>query len=163
MQWKDILDNWTEGLYPTFAEQAKGPFIWQTSVLDAKERNEYREIIIPKRFVHKSEYSGPFNEHITKKGNQKEKYAIGFWNVSRDAYLIIPKPRTRKNFQSLFHFSKNASTLQLRKFWIRVATEIRKMLKMYSKVYVNVEGSAVAYLHVRIDTKPKYYKREWFK
>lgn len=163
MQWNKVLNNWSRGLYPKFTQQTKGPFIWQTSVLDSKEQNPYREKIMIKNFVHAAEDRSPFNLQINKKTNSEELYAIGFWNLSKDAYLVIPKPRSGKNFQSLFHFCKNASKLQLRKFWKRVVIEIRNMLKQYPTLYVNVQGSAVAYLHVRLDTKPKYYKGNWFK
>jgi len=163
MQWSQVLYNWSHGLYPKFPSQTEGPFVWQTSVLDSKELNTYREKTTPKNYVHAAEDRSPFHAYLKKKSNSEERYALGFWNISKDAYLVIPKPRSGKNFQSLFHFSQNASNLQQRKFWKRVVIEIRNMLKQYSQLYVNVQGSAVAYLHVRIDTKPKYYKGHWFK
>jgi hypothetical protein len=71
--------------------------------------------------------------------------------------LIIPIPRKNKVFTTLKDFIDNASETQQIEFWKHVAFCIQEMLKIVDKVYVNTHGLGVYYLHVRIDTKPKYY------
>ena len=51
----------------------------------------------------------------------------------------------------------NATDKQQKEFWKKVVSSIKKMLKTNDKVWVSTHGKGVPYLHIRIDTNPKYY------
>jgi len=95
----------------------------------------------------------PYNQYIK---NTKNNYVTSFYSLSKITKLVIPVPR-KKNFTTMKDFIDNASITQQKYFWKRVAKEIKKMLKIYDKVYINTHGLGVYYFHLRIDSKPKYY------
>ena len=76
---------------------------------------------------------------------------------------IIPYPKQNKKFTTLKHFIDNSTKLQQKRFWKKVSNSIKKMLKIYKKVWVSTHGTGVPYLHIRIDTIPKYYITNKFK
>ena len=57
----------------------------------------------------------------------------------------------------------NATDKQQKAFWKKVSNSVTKMLKTHDKVWVSTHGKGVPYLHVRIDTVPKYYLTNKFK
>ena len=64
-------------------------------------------------------------------------------------------PRDGKNYISLKDFIDNASENQQKEFWKYVAKKIISFKKIM--LFMLAHGLAVLYLHVRLDTSPKYY------
>ena len=101
---------------------------------------------------------------FSKKINQsKNKDVLSFFNLSKTSLLVVPKPRNNKKYTTLKQFMDNATMKQQKVFWKKVASSINKMLKTNDKVWVSTHGKGVPYLHIRIDTNPKYYLTKKFK
>lgn len=159
MKWKTVLDNWEQGHYPRLPKSIRKPFIWRTSCLDARENNNFQQEFIPEPFLRKNNHPNPtdLKKHLDSKKNENQHHVVSFKNLSGDTLLIVPKERIGKNFSSLYYFMKEASDIQQRIFWKRVALEAKNQLKHHPYIYISTEGTGVAYLHVRICTYPKYY------
>jgi hypothetical protein len=71
-------------------------------------------------------------------------------------------PRKNKKFTTIKDFIDNASEYQQRKFWIKTANEIKKVLNTNDKIYVSTHGTGVNYFHLRLDKNPKYYQTTKF-
>ena len=71
--------------------------------------------------------------------------------------LVIPIPRKGKNYVTIKDFVDNAPKKQQKEFWKTVSQTIQEQMKIHDKIWVSVHGLGVAYLHVRISRKPKYY------
>jgi len=159
MIWKDKIKEWKKGIIQTYPSNIKKRFFYQTTVIDSNLSNEYKEIYIESERLEKiSQDYSPFNEYFFK---PKNKYVTSFSNLSGDSILIIPIPNKSKyNYTTLKDFIDNAPLKQQKAFWIHVAECIIELLKIVDKVYLNTHGLGVYYLHVRLDTKPKYYSKE---
>lgn len=107
----------------------------------------------------KQDYSS-FEKELNK---SKNNYATSFYNLSKTSYLIVPIPRKGKKFTTMKDFIDNASKIQQKKLWQMVAEKVLMMLKKHNKVWVSTHGTSVPYLHVRIDTRPKYYQTNKYK
>lgn len=156
MLWSDKIKNWENGTdLVDYPENVQNAFIWETSPITKEMNTEYREIILEHESLDKQiqDYQ-PFLEHIEDSDN---KYVIHFTNLNGTCKLIVPMPRKGKSYANLKFFIDSASLNQKIKFWKKVAKQIRKMLKIHDKVWVSTHGLGVSYLHVRIDTIPKYY------
>jgi len=116
--------------------------------------------------VHEADESA-FNEHF--KGGDD---VVCFKNIGGDAMLIAPNPiesnsygRRRQNaYVHLSAFLKFASDQQIHSLWKRVAGELMSCMKREPKksFWLSTSGSGVHWLHVRIDSSPKYYKSKSF-
>ena len=83
---------------------------------------------------------------------------IQFRNLSGDALLIVPTPTTQKpDFEHLAAFLRNATADQKEKLW-QVVGEALKSRISNRPLWLNTSGAAVAWLHVRLDSSPKYYR-----
>jgi hypothetical protein len=84
---------------------------------------------------------------------------IVFQNLSGDATLISPIP-VSKNTACYAHFAKflrEGLEDQVREFWIALGTTA---LSRASKVpfWLSTAGLGVSWLHLRFDSRPKYYR-----
>ena len=161
MKWKDKLVEWKSGNIPDYPNRIKKSFFWETTPVTKSLNTKYKEKYIQSKMLDDmgDDYSS-FKSHITK---SKNKNVLTFYNLSKTALLVVPKPRKGKEYTTLKQFMDNASTTQQKAFWKKVASSVKKMLKKHDKVWVSTHGTGVPYLHVRIDTDPKYYRTDAFR
>lgn len=83
---------------------------------------------------------------------------VSFPNLGGDAQLIVPTDKSAdNNYTHLATFVRNAAPEQVDKFWQVVAEIYRKSISETPK-WLSTSGLGVYWLHVRIDTRPKYYQ-----
>jgi hypothetical protein len=71
--------------------------------------------------------------------------------------LVVPVPVTEEKFYShLASFMRNVPRDQLLAFWRVVGAEMGKAIGT-EKRWLSTHGLGVYWLHVRIDSRPKYY------
>jgi hypothetical protein len=160
-KWTTVLSEWESGNYPKMPADIKKPFLWRTSVLSRDADLPYKEEFTEdKRLLsHTRQDLRTFKEHFTKKENQGERNAVAFPNLSGDTILVVPVPRSGKQFTNFFYFMKNASKVQQSELWKVVAREARKMLKKNENVWISSHGLGIDYLHIRVCSHPKYYEK----
>jgi len=159
MKWIDKISSWEQGIIETYPDNITQPFFFETYRCDKDLQNKYKEKFIQSpKLNFKQDYSA-FDKHIQKSSN---KYAVAFYNLSKDALLVIPMPRKNKDFSTIKCFIDNATLTQQRYFWQVVAATIKKALKTHDEVYVSTHGLGVPYFHLRIDFTPKYIQTKSF-
>jgi len=83
-----------------------------------------------------------------------------FRNLGGDATLIVPCPRgPDENYPHLAAFLRNAERRQVRAFWRRTAKELLGRIGT-RPVWLSTAGGGVAWLHARLDSRPKYYSHQ---
>ena len=82
---------------------------------------------------------------------------VAFSNLGGDAKLIVPSPRAKTDaYGHLAAFCRGAPFPQQDALWQVVGREMQlKVAK--NPVWLNTAGGGVAWLHIRIDDRPKYY------
>lgn len=88
--------------------------------------------------------------------NQNENFVINFENLGKDALLIVPKPMANLDYPHIASFVRNAPNEQLQTFWQQVGEQAEKRINN-KKLWVSTSGLGVYWLHVRLDSRPKYY------
>ena len=88
--------------------------------------------------------------------------AVTFENLGKDAFLVAPNPWTDSKSEVYSHlgsFMRKATDDQLKGFWKAVADNFIAEIKRKSRqnVWLSTAGDGVAWLHIRMDTRPKYY------
>lgn len=154
MIWSDKLSEWSNSVVQTYPLSIEDNFFWETSPFLDNASNYIEHFVINKSLNKLKQNYTPFIEYINK---SNDKNVISFYNKSKDAILVIPIPRKNKNFTTLKDFIDNASKTQQILFWKEVAKQTLKFFKKNKIVYVSTHGLGVHYLHVRIESTPKYY------
>lgn len=87
--------------------------------------------------------------------------ATCFSNLDGDAKLVVPCPHGRNDTHgNLPDFVRYASAVQQEGFWAKVGQSLNHTLRERGgrPVWLCTDGRSVPWLHVRLDSTPKYYK-----
>eukprot|EP00041_Stephanoeca_diplocostata_P041978 m.9794 g.9794 ORF g.9794 m.9794 type:complete len:251 (+) comp7000_c0_seq2:269-1021(+) len=130
----------------TFKETA-----WECVVLSAQSLNDVKPNTVA------------FAEHFAK--NDREDGIVSFTNLGGDTRLVAPCPHHKQgktsNFAHLSAFILNAQSSQQAKFWAEFAVQMKQRLESAPSddepTWMSTAGQGVAWLHGRLDPKPKYY------
>ncbi|MDX2301933.1 MAG: hypothetical protein NW226_03995 [Microscillaceae bacterium] len=88
---------------------------------------------------------------------------VDFPNLGGDTRLIVPTPISTSDFYShLGNFVRNAPLDQIDAFWKKVGEKYLESVKN-GKYWLSTSGLGVYWLHVRIDTIPKYYGHQEYR
>lgn len=103
----------------------------------------------------------PFDEHLSDPTTASA-HVISFLNLGRDAMLIVPRPlSSESHYTHLSEFIRTAPRHQTNLLWQRVAEGARKQLDAHTddekKLWISTSGMGVYWLHIRLDSVPKYY------
>jgi len=107
--------------------------------------------------------SGPFSAQLGSCAGAAE--GRSFSNLGGDATLVSPCAATGVPEQHYAHvaaFVRGAPVAQRDSFWRSVGTAAAETLRRRGEAptWINTEGSGVSWLHVRLDSTPKYYHFE---
>jgi len=173
-RWIDIIHEWEKGTpftYPKKYKDTNKKIKWNTSVLTHNGTSIFKQkFAIDKHLPYMQDYSS-FQDKIDDylKEQQKDNIhkvkpdVIDFLNKSKDTLLIIPTPVENKNFATIKDFVDNASPEHQQTFWKKVAKILKSNMKDNTQLWVSTHGLGVAYFHLRVSIKPKYYFSEKLK
>lgn len=89
---------------------------------------------------------------------ETDRAVVSFQNLGKDARLVVPVPQgPDQNYTHLANFVRRAAPQQVQEFWKRVGTEVLGALSEMN-LWLNTAGLGVHWLHIRLDSRPKYYK-----
>lgn len=96
----------------------------------------------------------PFAKHFEQQALDD---VIVFPNLGGDALLVVPVPREpRSAYAHLAAFLRHAPGEQVRALW-RVMSDAVIATISPGALWLSTAGDAVAWLHLRLDSRPKYY------
>ena len=97
----------------------------------------------------------PFDEYFRRAPGED---VIVFPNLGGDAVLVVPRPRgPDADYPHLAAFLRRAGREQVRALWRRTAQEMLRHIGE-RPVWLSTAGGGVAWLHIRLDSGPKYYR-----
>ena len=97
--------------------------------------------------------AGSFAEHF-----RADREVVTFGNLGGDALLVAPCPeRIGTDFSHLASFTKTASAPVQHALWTEVGEALASRIGE-RPVWLSTAGHGVAWLHVRLDSRPKYYR-----
>ncbi|MDX1498854.1 MAG: hypothetical protein R3176_03090, partial [Woeseiaceae bacterium] len=87
-----------------------------------------------------------------------ERSVIAFPNLGGDALLVVPAPRGPLTaYPHLARFLRDAPRDQVRALWQTAAQTVYDTLGDTPR-WLSTSGLGVTWLHLRLDTRPKYYQ-----
>ena len=83
---------------------------------------------------------------------------VVFENLGKDATLVVPSPRGPESaYSHLAAFTRQAPQSQNHALWRNVGKAMRQRITD-RPVWLSTAGGGVSWLHVRLDSWPKYYR-----
>jgi hypothetical protein len=160
--WSDVLELWpTDDFAQTFARTlADVPyraFFWETPPVTVSSLDRPFECVLidSPQLARITADPSPFAAHFAATPNAD---IVTFANLGGDATLIVPCPRDRPGvYPHLATFVRQGPPTQVRALWRHLALAIRATLTA-SPLWVSTAGLGVDWLHLRLDSAPKYYR-----
>ena len=161
MTYADVLQGWQQdAAFRTFftALLAAAPFTafrWETPPLTTTTATRSFEfVLLNAPALAKRPDIDAFAEHfrVTEPNG-----VVTFSNLGQDARLVVPCPgEPLAAYGHLAAFVRNAPTAQQHALWQLAGTTMQQQLNQ-QPVWLSTAGAGVAWLHVRLDDRPKYY------
>lgn len=93
----------------------------------------------------------------------KEEEVVSFSNLGHDARLIAPCPvNDNQGYAHIGSFIRQAPESQMHQLWKQTAKEMLHQMGDEPR-WLSTSGSGVFWLHIRIDSVPKYYQTQEYK
>lgn len=135
-------------------------FFWENRPITEKTLDdEYECNIINTNFLAgRSPDVQTFNQYF-----DNSKSVVTFPNLAKDAELIVPCPKQEKAFYThIGNFVRKAADDQINDLWQITANETLWSIGSKPR-WLSTSGLGVFWLHIRIDTIPKYYQTKEYK
>lgn len=163
LSWADAVAALSNGtLGPTLnawlSKSPHEPFYWETPPLTAADagRTTFEFVTIPAPWLSPEASAHEFGELLAGCSTGARRFP----NLGGDAVLVAPCClRPSGELAHLAAFVRSAATSEQALFWREVGAAISDTLVARGRrpTWVNTEGSGVPWLHVRLDSRPKYY------
>jgi hypothetical protein len=102
----------------------------------------------------------PFREQFAR---EPDAIVVTFANLRGDALLVAPTPvASKKVYPHLAAFLRKAPRDQILAVWQAVGRATRQTLGTEPR-WLSTAGLGVSWLHLRLDTRPKYYRHTTYK
>lgn len=163
LTYRNVIDLLADdaGFRSLFAQTISGSsysaFFWETPPVTSKSVDRPFECVLVEApaLSRLSPDPSPFSSHFIA---HKHQPAIGFSNLSGDAFLVVPTPSADKTcYTHLASFVRSAPEPQVDAFWRLVGTSMRQLISS-SPLWLSTAGVGVSWLHLRLDSRPKYYR-----
>jgi hypothetical protein len=137
---------------------AQGPyaaFRWETPALALATANRpFEFVLLDSPGLARTPDAEAFADHFD---GAPEKGVVEFANIGKDAILVVPCPRGPHSAYGHFGaFVREAPESQQHALWETVGAAVQRRLSK-KPVWLSTAGAGVAWLHVRLDDRPKYY------
>ncbi len=162
LSYAEVVENWRQddafnAFFSDLLAAAPFPaFFWETPPVTAYTLGQAFECVLvdspalarleaePAAFAHRFA-AAPEDEVAT------------FENLGRDAWLVAPRPLPAAgDYPHLAAFLRAAPARQKAALWQQTGEAVTRLLSE-RPLWVSTSGLGVAWLHVRLDTRPKYY------
>ncbi|MEL7498310.1 MAG: hypothetical protein AAFN77_11925 [Planctomycetota bacterium] len=163
LSFSDVLDLWqTDADFRNYYTNllADSPFAayrWETPALTAENASQPFQFVLLNAPGFSSRQTDPntYDRYFT---NDDTDYGVvSFANLGRDATLVVPSPRTEMSaYGHLAAFIRHAPKKQVNAFWRIIGKTVRSVISQ-TPLWLSTAGGGVAWLHVRLDSRPKYY------
>lgn len=132
---------------------------------------ECRQIVLPEQEIESAIVASPrltgaranhrrFDAHLSAARNEP---VIAFDNLGGKSRLVVPTPgEVGAEGVHLMRFLRSAPATQIDAFWRTVAEESLVWIAT-RPLWLSTSGLGVAWLHMRLDPRPKYYTYQPFK
>ncbi|MBE9076280.1 hypothetical protein IQ241_03040 [Romeria aff. gracilis LEGE 07310] len=135
-------------------------YMWETpSVSCSSVQRPFEFVLVDAPELDRAAEPDDFQDYFSPEGQG----IVSFENLGGDALMIVPSPRTAESaYVHLAKFVREGPTEQVQALWQAVGREMRLRISDRA-LWLSTSGADVAWLHVRVDSRPKYYAYKPYK
>ena len=169
LTYAQVLDLWQQDdAFRTYfiSLLSDSPFAgyrWETPAITADNSDRPFEFVLVDSpgFSTRKTDSRPFQNYFTT--DDADEGIVTFDNLRKDARLIVPSPRTQPEaYGHLAAFIRLAPAAQVNRLWQVTGRTLANRLQQ-APIWLSTAGGGVAWLHIRLDSSPKYYSYSPYK
>ncbi len=166
LSWSDVVDRWQNDqsfrcFFVSILVDAPFPaYFWETPPVTSATIDRDFEFVL----VDSQQLAGvrtdeqAFANHFATA--EPDASVIEFSNLSGDATLVVPCPRGPPSaYSQISEFARRAPDDQQHQLWTLVGAALERQLGA-KPVWLSTSGLGVYWLHIRLDSAPKYYTHE---
>jgi hypothetical protein len=159
----EVMRLWREDMaFRTFfnsllADAPHTAYFWETPPVTAASAEQAFEFVLVDSGGLASVKPDPeaFRQYFDSASGDEE--VVAFANLGGDAYLIAPCPRASLSvYAHLAAFVRQAPERQKHALWRCIGETLERRLDA-RPIWLSTAGLGVYWLHVRLDSRPKYY------
>ena len=163
VSYAETIERWQcDGDFRTFfigllAEAPYDAFFWETPPITKRTSTRTFEFVLvdSPALARLNPNPAAFAQHF--EASDVGVDVAAFSNLGGDALLVAPSPRASFiAYPHLAAFARIAPTAQQHAFWRSVGAKVADSLAN-RPLWLSTCGQGVAWLHVRMDSRPKYY------
>lgn len=169
LSYNEVIQGWKNDaafrdFYVSLLVQAPfQAFFWESPAVTWASINQPYEFVLvdsPSLSTVKPNAS-PFAKYLEPKNDNAS--VIVFENLGKDAVLIVPRELTNQTAYTHFAaFVRNAPSVQVYELFQKLGETLEARLGGQA-LWVSTSGLGVYWLHVRLDSRPKYYSFQPYK
>ena len=168
LSFREVIDSWQASrafrqfFSATLAACPFDAFLWETPPVTTDTLDQPFESVLTASvsLACSSPDPTPFRTHFAARPSEP---VLTFLNLGGDALLIVPAPVAEVHcYTHLARFLRAAPSEQVDAFWSSVGQALRDRVSRAS-TWLSTAGMGVSWLHLRLDSRPKYYRHAPYK
>jgi hypothetical protein len=168
LSFRQVIELWQtsepfrEFFTATITRSNFSAFFWETPpVMKTTLRRPFEFVLIASPSLsHLNPDPSPFRAHFS---SQQSESVLTFPNLGGDAFLVVPTPLADAAcYTHLARFLRDAPKGQVDAFWCCVGHAMHDRVSNVP-TWLSTAGMGVSWLHLRLDSHPKYYRYEPYK
>lgn len=169
LSWQEVITLWrSEAAFRGFFSKALAGapfegFFFETPPLTRESMGDPFEFVLVNGQVLTTlrADAGPFGNQFAIAGQAEE--VLTFPNLGHDAILVVPSPQgEEERYAHLAAFLRGAPAGQIDVFWKSVGDAMEGHVSA-QPTWLSTAGLGVSWLHLRLDSRPKYYRYRPYK
>lgn len=169
LSYEDVIRYWRENpefrdfYFSLLQESPFDAFFWENPPITKSNINQVYEFVLVNspQLTRASADTSPFAEKF--KSVSSSESIVAFENLGRDAELIVPCPIAPQSiYAHLGSFIREASETQKHDLFIALANSLKNKINN-KPTWVSTSGLGAYWLHIRLDTRPKYYSYQSYR
>jgi len=162
----EVIENWINNqsfrsFYTSILKDNEfEAYFWENPSITKSQLNEDYEFVLvnSNSLINIKSTPNVFRDYY-----EEGEMIVIFPNLGKDAMLVVPTPNSDDaNYAHLSKFIRNAPAAQLDELWWKLGKSYKKMIGE-NKLWLSTAGLGVSWLHLRIDSRPKYYRYAAYK
>ncbi|MCH8944400.1 MAG: hypothetical protein IH910_06385 [Proteobacteria bacterium] len=166
LTWSDVVSRWQNDrsfvcFFESILSDAPFPaYFWETPPVTSTTLSRDFEFVLvdSEQLVGVAADQRAFANHFP--SAQAGASVVQFSNISGDATLVVPCPcGPLSAYAQISTFARGAPDEQQHQLWTLVGATLERRLGK-QPVWLSTSGLGVYWLHIRLDSAPKYYTHE---
>ena len=160
LRFDEVISLWQDDtdfrlfFFEILSASSYSAYRFETPVISSRNcSKKFEFVLIDTPWLDLKQDQSAFAEHF----NKTYARVVEFDNLGADATLVVPCPLSDETaYAHMAAFMRRAPEIQIHQLWEKVGQCLMDKIRNQN-IWLNTAGGSVDWLHVRLDSTPKYY------